>query len=104
MNDISRLRCLNHAKREAVALCTRCSNSFCRECIVEYEERIVCGRCLAALEQAPLEKRARLALLLEGVWGALSFVFLWAVYYYFGRILLSRPSTFHESIFGRMLQ
>ena len=104
MSDISRFRCFNHAKREAVALCTRCSSPFCRECITEYEDRVVCGRCLASLEQAPLEKRARLTLLLQGVWGALSFVFLWEVYYYFGRILLLRPSTFHESILGRMLQ
>jgi hypothetical protein len=99
MNDISRLRCFNHSTREAVALCPQCSHPFCRECITEHEDRVLCARCLAALEKAPGKRPARIASVLRGSSGLLSFIMLWAVFYYFGKILLKIPSSFHESIF-----
>lgn len=104
MGEIIRLRCTNHAGREAVAICTRCSGSFCRECISECEQRVVCAHCLAALGKASRQKRGLLGLLFQTSWCALSFVFLWAVCYYFGKILLSAPSAFYRSVLGRMLQ
>ncbi|MDR3555508.1 MAG: hypothetical protein P4L55_12200 [Syntrophobacteraceae bacterium] len=104
MEEIIRRRCLNHVNREAVAVCTRCSHSFCRECVAEYDQRVVCARCLAALEKAPREKRARWMGLLQTAWCGLSFIFLWAVFYYLGKILLAAPSAFHKSLLGRMFQ
>ncbi|MHC1725494.1 MAG: rhomboid family protein [Syntrophobacteraceae bacterium] len=104
MSDLSRLRCFNHANREAVARCLQCSRTFCRECITEHEERVICAQCLAAIKQESAEKRTGLRTIVAGTWCLLSATFLWAVYYYFGKILLTIPSSFHESVFGRAFQ
>lgn len=96
MNEISHLRCFNHANREAVARCPICSRTFCRECITEHEDRVICARCLVELVLARGEKRSRVAVVFRGTLSLMSFMFLWAVFYYLGRILLAIPSSFHE--------
>lgn len=96
MTEVSRLRCFNHGNREAVARCPACSRTFCRECITEHENRVICAQCLSALGQNGPGKRSRAAVMLHGIVSLVSFIFLWAVFYYLGRILLSMPSTFHE--------
>jgi hypothetical protein len=97
--DISQQRCFNHADREAVARCLQCGRTFCRECVTEHEARLICARCLAALVQAPARRRARVVSILSGSWCLLSAFFLWAVFYYLGKVLLALPSSFHESAF-----
>ncbi len=96
MSEVSHLRCFNHANREAVARCLECSRTFCRECVTEHDDRVVCAQCLAALGRMRGERRSHAAVALQGMWGLLSFMFLWAVFYYLGKILLSIPSSFHE--------
>ncbi len=44
--DIADRKCYNHASREAVARCPQCSNFFCRECITEHDDVIMCASCL----------------------------------------------------------
>ena len=39
-------RCFNHATREAVARCPECHHFFCRECITEHDDRVLCTGCL----------------------------------------------------------
>lgn len=99
MSGISHLRCFNHADREAVARCPQCSRTFCRECITEHEERVICARCLAALVSSPRSKLSHLGRLLGGAWCLMSFTVLWAVLYYLGKILLRIPANFHETLF-----
>lgn len=96
MTEVARLRCFNHGNREAVARCPVCARTFCRECVTEHEDRIICAQCLAALGRRGSGKRARTALIFQGVLSLASFIFLWAFFYYLGRFLLSVPSTFHE--------
>ena len=50
-------RCFNHAGREAVARCPECGQFFCRECITEHEDRVLCSACLKKLTRRPLARR-----------------------------------------------
>lgn len=89
-------RCLNHALREAAARCPECAQFFCRECVVEHEDRILCAGCLRKIT-IPAGARSR--------WGGLigkSLACLaatgaaWLFFFFIGQILLSIPSSFHE--------
>jgi hypothetical protein len=42
-------RCINHPQREASARCPECGRFFCRECITEHDDRVLCASCLAKL-------------------------------------------------------
>jgi hypothetical protein len=54
-------RCFNHALREAVARCPQCTQFFCRECITEHDDRVLCAACLRTLAKVPLLKRRSFA-------------------------------------------
>jgi hypothetical protein len=88
-------RCANHPRREASARCPECGRFFCRECITEHDDRVLCASCLAKLAKkeasAPLwwTWTPRVALALAAA----------AVVYFtlllLGNLLLSIPSHFH---------
>lgn len=46
-------RCWNHEDREAVCRCPECGRSFCRECVGEHEQRLLCASCLKTAVPAP---------------------------------------------------
>ncbi len=99
MTGLVARRCLRHHQREAVALCPQCGHYFCRECISEHQGRILCSRCLNTFAvDAPRSRRwaGRFGDLLGAVSGLM---FLWMAFYYFGRLLLAIPSSFHEGTF-----
>lgn len=98
MKPIAQLRCFNHEGREAVARCPQCGRTFCRECITEYKERILCAQCLAALSPKAQGRKTPASAILRGAWLLVSFLFLWAFYYYLGKALLLLPSAFHKAI------
>lgn len=99
MQLLAHQRCFNHAQREAVARCLGCRNFFCRECITEHHERVLCAQCLAGLARIPLLKRAafpiRLAQCLLGI------VLAWFCFYLIGESLLALPASFHEGTLWR---
>jgi hypothetical protein len=88
-------RCTNHPQREASARCPECRRFFCRECVTEHDDRVLCASCLAKLAQKETAlpgwwswtPRIGLALAAAGV------VFL--VLLVIGNILLAVPSEFH---------
>ena len=95
-------RCLNHAAREAVARCPECGRFYCRECITEHDERVICAACLQKVVQAaaPVTRR-RVTLwpvfqLTGGVLVACS------VFYLIGRLLLALPDSFHDGSLWEM--
>ena len=98
MNGISRKRCFNHPTREAAARCPECGRFYCRECVTEHDDRVLCSACLTRLTEtdAPPRRRltflARTAHLVLGVWIS------WLVFYYMGRLLMLIPSAFHEGV------
>ena len=62
--------CFQHPDREAVVRCPSCRKYYCRECVTEHDDRMLCSNCLAALT-APHQTDAKvrffhLKLLLQG--------------------------------------
>jgi len=94
--DISRQRCFNHAEREAVAQCLECLGFFCRECVTEHEDRLVCASCLRKLASTPLFKRAGFAGAIRTAQCVLGLLVAWFFFYLVGELLLRLPSSFHE--------
>ena len=93
---LAQQRCHNHETREAVACCPECRNFFCRECIAEHEQRVLCAACLkksGGTKKAP--SRFRLPLWRAAQFLAALFI-LWVSFYFMGRTLLSLPSSLHE--------
>lgn len=100
--ELSRKRCFHHPTREAVAVCPECGHYFCRECITEHEDRVICAHCLeAAHSHAPVSRRFTAVYRVLAFWGAL--FFLWLFFYYWGQLLLSLPASFHEGTLWKEL-
>jgi hypothetical protein len=102
MTNIADQRCFNHARREAVAVCPECKRFFCRECITEHDDRVLCAVCLNTLRKPSLPKRSRFTGLFRFAQFTLGFFTIWLFFYYFGRMLLSIPSSFHEGTLWRI--
>jgi hypothetical protein len=97
MRDLASQRCFNHAQREAVARCPQCGHYFCRECITEHDDRVICAACLRKLAQArPLRRRAFAGVtrLCECLLGLMA---VWFFFYLIGEALLALPTSFHQS-------
>ncbi len=88
--------CQNHSEREAVARCPVCRLYFCRECVTEHDDQVVCAACLTkSVRQEPLQQGRypfvpRSAAFLAGLFIA------GASFYSFGRLLLLVPTSFHD--------
>jgi hypothetical protein len=97
-------RCWNHSAREAVARCPECSRFYCRECVVEHDDRLICNSCLARSQRvmAPPPKRISLAPLGRVMGAVLGFILAWILFFSLGRMLLSIPDEFHaETLWKR---
>jgi len=92
---ISRQRCFNHATREAAARCPECGRYFCRECVTEHEDRLICAFCLKRLGLRPQGRRPS-AILVRSTQVLVGLVILWSAFYLLGRLLLTIPSSFHD--------
>ena len=97
MQNLTYQRCSNHATREAVARCPSCGQTFCRECITEHDDRVICAACLRKLARVPLLKRRGFAIALHLGQCLMGVFVCWFFFYTIGEILLSLPSSFHEA-------
>jgi hypothetical protein len=90
-------RCFHHSQREAVARCPECRQFYCRECITEHDDRVICAACLRKLAEAPAPTRRSFSgFIIPILQTAGGLVLLWLFFYFFGAALLSLPSSFHE--------
>src|SRR6267154_1418520 len=96
MRDLSFQRCFNHAGREAVARCPACAQYYCRECIAEHQDRILCATCLKKLVRIPLTRRGGYLCLLRIGQCFVGFLLAWFFFYLIGESLLALPTSFHE--------
>ena len=99
-------RCLNHPIREAVARCSACSRGYCRECIAEHDDRLLCAACLCLASQAlapamPSRWPRRIGSVFATLAGA---TFAWFCFYSLGQILVSIPSQYHADRMMDFLQ
>jgi hypothetical protein len=93
-------RCSNHASREAVARCPECGRTFCRECISEHDDRVICAFCLKRLSKKAV-RRYRLVGLVHLAQILIGVLLLWSSFYLLGKALLTIPSSFHEMAIGQ---
>ena len=96
MATLALQRCLNHVAREAIARCPECGQFFCRECITEHDERVICASCLKKVAHAaeqPSRRRVNLWPVLQSAGGLVLTCF---VFYTIGRMLLALPDSFHD--------
>lgn len=96
MQNVLQQRCFNHASREAVARCPECGRFFCRECVTEHDDRVLCSACLARLARTPLTKRPAFVRVIRIAQGAAGIIVAWFFFFLIGDVLLKIPSSFHE--------
>lgn len=90
---IAQTKCFNHPSREAVARCTECGRFFCRECVSEHDDRLICSFCLKRIttsESSP----SRFRVLLRFVPIFIGIAILWTCFYLLGKGLLLIPPSF----------
>lgn len=90
-------RCFNHAQREAAARCPECGRCFCRECVSEHRNRLLCASCIAEetaqAQPGPKRNFGSLRMVFRMMLGVLV---LWVSFFVIGKALLAVPSVFHE--------
>jgi hypothetical protein len=96
MQNLAQQRCFNHAVREAVARCPECGQYFCRECITEHEDRVVCAVCLKKLARRPATRRPAFVCLLRLVQCAFGILIAWFFFFLVGESLAKLPAAFHK--------
>jgi hypothetical protein len=96
MASLVHQRCFQHSLREAVARCPECRHFYCRECITEHADRVICATCLRRLAAAPEKSRRSFAWLAALAQFTVGFCIAWLCFYFLGTVLLSIPSRYHE--------
>ena len=96
MESLVYQRCFNHAQREAVARCPECSQFFCRECITEHDDRVICTSCLWKFARRPLTERRGFAGAVRLGQALLGLCAAWFFFYLIGEALIKLPTSFHE--------
>ena len=97
MADLSFQRCFNHADREAAARCPECGRFFCRECVTEHDNRVLCAACLKQLVRVPLLRRPALVAVFRVAQCAFGAVLAWFFFFVVGQTLARLPESFHEN-------
>jgi len=96
MQTLAHQRCFNHVAREAVARCPECQQFFCRECITEHDDRVLCSACLKKLTRRPFVKRFALTPIFRLAQCAFGILLAWYFFFLVGEGLLKIPTSFHE--------
>ncbi len=96
MEALAQQHCLHHALREAAARCPECKHFYCRECITEHDDRVLCASCLKKITQGTAGKRYVLAGLGRLSLGVFGFLTAWLCFYWIGQTLLSIPTKAHD--------
>jgi hypothetical protein len=96
MSTFATRRCFIHANREAASLCVTCRRSFCRECVVDHEGRLMCNACLAKATKRPATRESRLAILTGPINILCAVVLCWFVFYMVGRGFLLLEPVRHQ--------
>ena len=96
MQNLLNQRCLNHAAREAVARCPECGRFFCRECVTEHDDRVVCSTCLKKLARGPLARRPVFVNILRFSQCVAGLAAAWFFFFLIGEGLLKIPAQVHE--------
>jgi len=95
-SPVAEQRCLRHNSREAVARCPQCRYFFCRECITEHEDRVLCADCLARMLRPSEKRSSRVGQLVSVLFGFGGIAVAWLFFNMIGQLLARAPASFHE--------
>ena len=104
MPGLSQQRCFQHSLREAVARCPECRRFYCRECVTEHEDRLLCAACLKKQAKIPLTRHSIFINALRTAQVGFGVLLTVIFFYALGRQLLAIPSTFHVGSVWRTYQ
>jgi hypothetical protein len=96
MPSLAQQHCLNHPAREAAVQCPQCRHFFCRECVTEHDDRLLCAVCLrkesrqTGARRRPFRALARAVLAMGGLLTATLF------FYGIAQALLLIPAAWHD--------
>jgi hypothetical protein len=96
MRDLAQQRCFNHALREAAARCPECKQFFCRECVTEHDDRVLCTPCLKKLTTSGSQRTRTFARMMRFVQCAVGVIVAWFFFSVIADILVQLPDSFHE--------
>ena len=94
--NLANQRCYNHGRREAAARCPECGRYYCRECVTEHDDRVVCAACLARLAGEDGHAQDRWGMTMRAVQVAVGLLVVWLFFYALGQGLLALPDSYHE--------
>jgi len=89
-------RCFHHEFREAASRCPSCLRYFCRECVTEHEDRVICADCLKKLIAGQPARSVSVLRLLRGLLPVAGLLGAWLFFYAVGRTLLLIPVPVHD--------
>jgi hypothetical protein len=89
-------RCVNHEFREAASRCPVCRRYFCRECVTEHEDRVLCAECLKKVIASENVRSGVGRSLVRGLLPIAGLLIAWLFFYAIGRTLLQIPSAVHD--------
>ena len=89
-------RCVHHPNREAAARCPECSRFFCRECVSEHDDRVLCASCLAAGLRVHAPGSSRFSAAGRAFCALLGLFLAWWFYDLVGQGLMRLPASVHE--------
>ena len=79
-----------------MARCPECRHFYCRECITEHDDRVICSACLKKLTVPSHAPRHSFAWMFPAVQMSAGLCIIWLFFYFLGAMLLSIPSRYHE--------
>ncbi len=89
-------RCFNHPQREASARCPECGKFYCRECITEHDDRVLCAACLAKLSVKKTPRSEWWGWMPKLTLALVAFAIVFILWLIFGNLLLLIPSHYHD--------
>jgi hypothetical protein len=102
MTALVQQRCLHHPDREAVARCPECGRFFCRECVTEHEDRVICADCLPKIARRRGIRRGWFAVAGRMTLCAAGALAVWLYFFVLGRALLSYSDPLHKETLWKM--
>src|SRR5271168_210804 len=89
-------RCFHHEFREAASRCPMCHRYFCRECVTEHEDRVLCAECLKKAVAGEKAAGGGLRRVLGALFPVAGLLMAWLFFYVVGRTLQLIPVEVHD--------
>ena len=79
-----------------MARCPICLRFFCRECVTEHEDRVICAECLRKIVAARAARASGVGRWAGALLPLAGLMIAWLFFYAVGRSLLLIPASVHD--------